>query len=148
MNRKNISERFDFARRVDDSICEVKVQSFKPSEHASTPMDSILSVIYSPDPVSGLPVGDIGFYVSDKANPEIKQFILSQLLVDTSQAANPVAPKGLSDSDILLLSRQSGESNDQYMARLNGEVDNFKRISDELQKLSVPKDPIQKSPSE
>ena len=47
-----------------------------------SPTDVLIKEIYAPDPRTGLPTGDIGYFVSDKGNPEIKQFILEQLFMD------------------------------------------------------------------
>lgn len=147
--KRDAYKRMDYARFVDDNPDNFnEVVEVIDAEKRVSPTDAILQEIYAPDPRTGLPTGDIGYFVSDKANPEIKQFILEQLFMDVSASANPTAPKGLSDDDILLLSRQTGESNQDYMNRLNGEIDNFKRINDELSKRSVSKDSVQQSPVE
>lgn len=142
--KKVAYKRMDYARFVDDYPENFnEVVEIPEVEKRVNSTDAILQEIYAPDPRTGLPTGDIGYFVSDKANPEIKQFILEQLFMDVSGSANLSAPKGLSDDDILLLSRQSGESNQDYMQRLNGEIDNFKRINDELSKRTVPDDKVQ-----
>lgn len=81
--------------------------------------DALIKVIYALDPVSKLPTGDLGYYVSDKANPEIKEFILKNLYFDTSSAANVSVPDGIDSSLALDLMRNKNETPEQYQERLN-----------------------------
>lgn len=85
----------------------------------STSKDSFIRLVYAPDPVSGLPTGDLSYLVSDKANPEVKQWILDNIMIDVSSAKLPAAPDGLSDEDIISLSRDPREDVRSYMERVN-----------------------------
>lgn len=117
---------FDFSRRYDNDVTEdmTKVVSNLPvvDEDNDKPRDSLLRIIYTPDARTGLPTGDLGYLVSDKANPQVKQFILDNLMQDVSSAVTPSA-QGLSDDDILALSRNVGESVEAYAARLNQSIE-------------------------
>lgn len=81
--------------------------------------DSLLSLVYAVDPITKLPTGDLGYLVSDKANPEVKNWILQNIMIDVSSAAAPAPPKGLSDDDIASLARDPHESSQAYMERVN-----------------------------
>lgn len=81
--------------------------------------DSFISLVYQLDPVSKLPTGDLNYLVSDKANPDVKKWILDNLMTDVSVAAVPGSLKGLSDDDLIALSRDPRESSDDYMNRVN-----------------------------
>lgn len=81
--------------------------------------DSFIRLVYSSDPVSGLPTGDLSYLVSDKANPEVKQWILDNIMIDLSSAKIPAAPDGLSDEDIISLSRDPREDIRSYLDRVN-----------------------------
>ena len=43
-------------------------------------LDNILSEIFSPDPLTGAPKGDIAYYLSPDGNPMIKQWLENNLL--------------------------------------------------------------------
>lgn len=125
MKKCNI-EGFDFARRfVEGLIPEHKefVPDRTPVPSSST--DNLLSVIYSVDPLTNAPSGDIQYLISDKANPQIKQFILDNLMMDVSSMKQPAVPavNGVSDDVMLQLSRNAGESLDSYVARLNTQIE-------------------------
>lgn len=80
----------------------------------------MLSVIYAIDERTNLPTGDLAYYVSDKVNPQIKEFILRNLLMDVSSAANETFDsKYISDDLALDLMRQPNETPDEYRMRLN-----------------------------
>lgn len=80
--------------------------------------DAILSAIYAIDPISNKPTGDISAYMSDKTSPDVKAFIMQNLMQDMSSFANPAAPASLSEDDVLFLSRRTGESRDAYIQRV------------------------------
>lgn len=81
--------------------------------------DSFLSIVYALDPITNLPTGDLSYMASDKANPEVKQWVLQNLLIDVSSAAVPTPPSGLSDDDIIALSRDPKEDMQSYLNRVN-----------------------------
>lgn len=80
--------------------------------------DAILNAIYSIDPISNKPTGDISAYMSDKTSIDVKSFIMQNLMQDNSSFANPAAPASLSEDDVLFLSRRTGESRDAYINRV------------------------------
>lgn len=88
--------------------------------------NSLLRTIYSVGE-DGYPVGDLATFVGKNASPEVKKFILDNLMRDVSGMANP-SSIGLSDDDIALLTRQSGESMQSYAQRLNASIDKDKYI--------------------
>lgn len=124
--RKDAYKRIDALSNFNDELIEKlssPVESEKVEESSLKPADSLLSLVYKRDVRTGLPTGDLNYLVSDKANPEVKQFILDNLLQDVSAAKNVTAPAGLSDDDVLALSRNAGESVADYAARLNQSID-------------------------
>ena len=148
MFKRNVPERFDYARRITPDMSVGLVEDLKIDLKEQSPIDSVLKQVYAPDPVSGLPTGDLSLYLSDKTNPEIKNFILHNLLNDVSAAAMPKAPLSMSDSDILVLSRNPGESREAYANRMQSEISNFKALVDEWQKSVVSPSGVQMSASE
>lgn len=98
----------------------------------SNPRKAILEAIYAVDPVSRFPSGDIAAYVSDKTSPEVKNWILSNIMLDTSSVRNVAAPDGVSDDVIESLMRRDGESSLDYAQRVSdyyqSEVDNINQV--------------------
>lgn len=136
--KKDSYKRFDYARNYDSSLSNPeKPSSVTVDELEQNPKDTLLSVIYAPDVRTGLPTGDIQYYVSDKANPDVKQFILQNLMMDVSSAKNITNPSGLSDDALLELSRNSNETPDQYISRLGHEIDTFKFFQEQIIKKNV-----------
>ena len=93
-----------------------------------SPSDAFLKLVYALDPVSKLPTGDLAYQMSDKANPEVKQWVLANIQVDTTSAQNLKAPDGLSDDDIIALTRSDKESVQAYAERVNVYLQNNKRL--------------------
>lgn len=137
MNKRNISERFAFARSCDYQSKYYKKPLSFDGEVKKTPQDTLLSVVYAPDARTGLPTGDIQYYVSDKASEDVKQFILKNLLKDVSAAKNVANPTALSDDALLELSRGLNESVDDYVMRMQQQVDNFKFIREQVAKQAA-----------
>lgn len=127
----------DYARRYDPKCGVPKRQDVKVDDRQAQPDESLVKMIYSPDPVSGLPTGDLSFWVSDKVNPQVKEFILSRLMQDVSKAANAKLPDGISDEDALSMSRLPGERMDAYVERLNDQISKTLWLNDQARK-SVP----------
>lgn len=126
--RKDCYVLYDYARRLTDKDGEEKREIEPDVEPRKSPQDSLLALVYAVDERTQLPTGDLQYLVSDKANPQVKQFILDNLMQDVSAAQNVSAKYGLSDDDILLLSRNQGESVQDYADRLNASIEKDKWI--------------------
>lgn len=145
---------FDFCRRfVDGTLSENSsvlptVDDVDLKEIRQT--DSLLAVVFAPSPLTGLPSGDLTYLVNSKANPQIKQFILDNLMLDVSAAARPSVPAdvNLSDDDLLALSRQKGESIEDYANRLNTTIERDKWIIQSAVKNDSVKSPEPGVPQE
>lgn len=126
---------YDFMRGltekdINNSRFQVeKDDSFEISDNDSN--NSLLRLIYAIDSRTKLPTGDLTYYVSDKANPEIKKFILDNLMMDTSGAANVSVPKGLSDDLAFEFARNNGESLEDYANRLNSNIEKAKWLNEQ-----------------
>lgn len=109
------------------------VESESIEVHDTTSKDSLLSLVYAKDDLTNLPTGDLTYLVSDKANPQVKQFILDNLMKDVSSQSMNTKVKGLSDDALLDLSRNIGESVQDYAERLNREIDVSKYLISQYQ---------------
>lgn len=139
MKKINISG-YSFHRLGDNFQSACKVEEIE-GDIKQSPADSIVRLVYAPDSRTGLPTGDLNYLVSDKANPQVKEFIKTQLMMDTSAAKNVTAKFDLSDDDILSLSRSSGESLDEYVARLNTSIERDKWLIQQSKNVSVESKP-------
>lgn len=119
--KRELLYNFDFASRIR----EVEAGYMEPDkgsvsvEVQKIPSDSLLKLIYQLDSRTNLPTGDIGYYVSDRANPQVKEYILTNLMRDVSSAANPVIPAGMDERLAMDLSRNQNESLEAYAERVN-----------------------------
>lgn len=97
------------------------VNAPEPVEHVenSDPMLPILQAIYATDPVTKLPTGDIMCYMSSDTPPEVKEFILKNLQMDTTSNVLPPVPDGIDEDTAFALSRQPKETLDSYRERIN-----------------------------
>lgn len=137
----------DYARRLSSTEFVPVKEKESVLVESKKADDSILSIIYGLDPVSQLPTGDLQYYVSDKANPEIKQFILDNLMRDVSSAANPPSKiNGVTDDMVLEMMRRDGESSQQYMSRLNESV-SVARLLNESKLRNNAKSPVSVEPA-
>ena len=99
-------------------------------------LDRILKEIFSVDPVSGLPKGDLAYYLSPDGNPQVKQWLETCLLKPRAiSVGSSIA--GVTDELLIEYSRNSGESISAYAERLKGYYDSAKA---EIEKLNTPKD--------
>lgn len=117
--KQSLLNNFSFVRENIDFSLRDLPQDSQDLVEDKNPMKAMLQAVYAPDPISGFPTGDIACYVSDKTSPDIKNWILANLMVDVSSAKLPAAPHGVDDNVIEALMRQSGEDTASYAERVN-----------------------------
>lgn len=78
---------------------------------------SLMDIIYSRDPTTGLPVGDLALFLNDNTSLEVRQYIQQNLMTEQN-ADSPSVPYDC-DIDLIPYIRQKGESRADYMERLN-----------------------------
>lgn len=97
--------------------------------------DDLLDLIYAVDERTGMPSGDLAIFTSENANPEIRAFIQQNLLNEVpSEKGKLPLPESvrnsfnskISDDDIASLSRNVGESTEEYAERLSNHVRDMK----------------------
>lgn len=109
---------------------KVEKTAEKPKE-----VDSLLDIIYSKDPITGLPRGDLSMFLSDKTNPQVRLFIEQNLLTARSENTPSVLPddvvnqyrKVLTDDDIARYTRNHGESIEEYTKRMYDDISEQRR---------------------
>ena len=96
-------------------------------------LKQVLDEIFSVDPVTGFPKGDIQYYLSSDGNPMVKQWLETHLLKPRQSSGQSL--QGLTDDMIVEFSRGKGESIEDYQARLTSLYDSAKA---EYESLNVP----------
>lgn len=98
--------------------------------------DDLLDIIYSIDSRTGTPSGDLAVFMSKDANPEIRDFIQKNLMMEIpsaegsglvmSDALRNSFTKNITDDDIAEFSRNAGETSEDYAKRLSDKVHNMR----------------------
>lgn len=114
-------------------------------EIKESPFDALVKVVYQVDPLYKLPTGDLTFFVSDNVNADVKQFVLDNLMIDTSSAANVPTPEGISPELAMSLARGANEDVDVYRERVNDFLLANKKLVMDAQKQATEKSPVSDS---
>lgn len=97
-------------------------------------MQRILREIYSVDEFTGVPKGDLAYYLSPDGNPQIKDWLVSNLL-QPRVAQSGTSLEDVTDDMLAEFARGSDESVDQYRERLSSiyqqATDDIERIKSE-----------------
>lgn len=100
-------------------------------------LKEVLDEIFSVDPVTGNPRGDIQYFMSKDGNPQVKAWLESHLL-QPRIVTSGYDPQSISDDLIAEFSRASGESVSDYQDRLNKiraeAEDNYKKLLEQQNK--------------
>lgn len=103
--------------------CPIVNVSIAPAPVSSDNSD-ITKVIYTYDKEQGVIHGDLAMYMSNDTRPELRQFIVNNLLGRVESVGK--IPNGLSDSDVENLSLRSDDTIDSYTSRVRTYLDSIK----------------------
>ena len=138
MKRKEVYK-FRFAERlesIEKGFVPPVISDDLPVQESKDPNDSFIKMVYTIDERTKLPIGDIHYLVTDDVNPALKEYVLKNLMFDTSGIANPPLPDGVPDDVAVALARDSREDTSSYIERLNryydSNVDVMKRVSAQI----------------
>ena len=101
---------------------------------STSQLDEILKDIFSVDPDSGLPRGDLAYYLSPDGNPTVKAWLENNLLKPRAKSVG-TSIEGVTDDMLAEYSRGKDESVSDYAARLRSISDS---ASAEIEKLKNP----------
>lgn len=103
------------------SICPGKEESYyAPDEEfvaENSEFQNILKEIFAVDERSGLPRGDIAYYLSADGNPQVKQWLMSNLLAARGSSVGS-SVDGVTDDMLEEFSRQPNETLSAYRQRV------------------------------
>lgn len=91
-------------------------------EITDTQLYNVLKEIYSVDPATGLPKGDIQYFMSPNANPQVQAWLQENLLKPRAKEKG-TSIEGVTDDMMVEYSRKFGESVNAYRQRLQGIFD-------------------------
>lgn len=112
-----------------DIPSSIDLDSIKPENiESKDSSQAVLQAIYSLDPVTRLPTGDIMCYLASTTPPEIKQYILDNIMIDTSSQKLPSLPEGLDEDTAFALERRIDETADSYRSRISDYMSDQVRI--------------------
>lgn len=77
----------------------------------------ILREIFAVDERSGFPQGEIAYYLSPDGNPQIKEWLMNNLLRARGTSVGPMT-EGVTDDMLAEFSRQPNETLDSYRERI------------------------------
>lgn len=99
------------------------------SDDVRPQFEELLDLIYSIDPRTGMPKGDLAVFMNGEANPEIRDFIQKNLLMEMptvegsglvmSDSLRNSFTKNITDDDIAEFSRNANETSEEYAKRLS-----------------------------
>lgn len=104
--------------------------------------DALLDYIYGVNPETGLPIGDLSFYLGKDTRSEVRTFIETNLLLDMSNVdSSPIDfptevvnkfRSTITDDDIANFSRNHGETREEYASRIKSWLENerYRRIKE------------------
>lgn len=96
-------------------------------------MDRIFKEIFSVDEKSGLPKGDLAYFLSPDGNPQVKAWLENNLLKPRAVSTGTTL-EGVTDDMLAEFARGSNESPEDYATRLKGIYD--KSVAD-IEKFKV-----------
>jgi len=106
---------FSFYKNLDLSKCDILVEP--DFDESTDSLKQILDEIFSVDPKSGLPNGDLAYWLSPDGNPAVKNWLENNLLKPRVSTKHNL--EGVTDDMIEEFSRRSDESVTEYSLRLN-----------------------------
>lgn len=132
--KKELASKFAFLSPVANNLEPVKFveEDIVPSPESQ--LDIILNEIFSVDPVTGMPKGDIAYYLGENGNPQVREWIKNNLLQPRSVITG-ADPQRVSDDLIAEFSRGADETNEAYAKRLSSirlQAEEFIRKSKEI----------------
>lgn len=131
--RQDLAKYFGIYSDIDTTIQPVFPEPEEDPEIDSD-VKQLLDEIFSVDPLTGLPKGDLQYWLSKDGNPQVKNFIESCLLAPRNPNGM-YEPDKVTDDMIVEFSRGRDESLVDYTERLSGLRQS---ALDELEKLQNP----------
>lgn len=102
---------------VITDVYDPSIDDVPEYEVSRSDLDGVLDEIFSVDERTGLPKGDIQYYLSKDGNPQVKAWLERNLMLPRSKA-NGSSLEDVSDDLIAEMSKNVDESYESYVGRL------------------------------
>lgn len=127
--KRKLAKFFAFCQEIDvDQRSEDNVPDYVMTD---SDLQNVLNEIFSVDPDTGFPRGDIAYFLSKDGNPQVKAWLESNLLSPRAKQSGTNID-GVTDDFIAEYARNDGESLSDYAFRLRGYYDSAKAEFDKL----------------
>lgn len=125
-----MNRQIQFLQRIN-VLPSFPVKDIKDEKKEDTrpPYEELLDMIYCIDPRTGMPKGDLAVFLNGDANPEIRDFIQKNLMMEMptgdgqglvmNDALRNSFTKNITDDDIAEFSRNANETSDEYAKRIS-----------------------------
>lgn len=127
--KRSLAKYLSHFEGVDINIQTIKIE-IPDAEVDDSKLRAVFNEIFAVDPISGFPRGDIQYFMSEDANPVVKQWLLDNLLSPRAKQTGS-SIEGVTDDMIVEMSRKDGESVGAYQHRL---IDIFESAKSEYEK--------------
>lgn len=131
--KKSLAKYFAVYQHLDltaQSVEKLYVEALDDSQ-----LKRVLDEIFSVDDISGLPRGDIQYWMSSEGNSQVKQWLENNLLKPRAKQSG-TSIEGVTDDMIVEMSRKADESVSDYALRLRGIYDSaFAEYQSSLESL-------------
>lgn len=104
-------------------------------EFSNSQLKVVLDEIFSVDPISGFPRGDIQYYMSSDGNPQVKQWLENNLFKPRMSEGQSLVD--VSDDMRAEFARQKGESISDYQIRLQNIYNDAKAEFEKANKVEL-----------
>ena len=118
--KKSLAKYFSVYQHID--LNAQSVEKFYVEALDDSQLKRVLDEIFSVDEISGLPRGDIQYWMSTEGNPQVKQWLENNLLKPRAKQTG-TSIEGVTDDMIVEMSRKADESASDYAVRLRGIYD-------------------------
>lgn len=131
---------FAFQGGMLNASCGAPKVSILEPYNDNSELNRLLNIVFAPDD-NGIVRGDLACFMSDKASPEVRDFIKECLMLDMSNYRLPSIPDGWSDEDVETYSRQFDETREEYAQRMRDIVQTENSVIENAQReIDTPKD--------
>lgn len=107
-----------------------------PEIRSESDLQRVLDSIFTVDEKSGLPRTDVQYYLSPNGNPEVREWLINNLMKPREDKLRTNVD-GVTDDILIEFSRQAGEDIDTYRQRIY----NLGVEAREFYEANKPKDP-------
>lgn len=110
---------YNLYRSISSEVYSLLPQEVDSIPEQVTAESNLFDLVYSSDPITRLPVGDIAMHLGAEVSPDVKRFIELQIHAPQQISGDNSGDfSGIDDDDIAELTRSNDESLSSYSERV------------------------------